>query len=146
VISYQVPKQLQSNSSCSYQYLIKILLFSSILFPSSFNQIPFVPIAMEDRQVSTKVNGETCERLELSVKRNTTVHGYAKRGAIVVDERMSGLTKQKVGIFYLPSFVEVCVQICFSHNNLSHFFIHVHNPFPPLGVTSFALPTNHPIS
>jgi hypothetical protein len=51
--SHQVPKE----------FPIKFLLLSS-----SSHQIPFVPIAMEDRQVSAKVNGETRERLGLSVR------------------------------------------------------------------------------
>jgi hypothetical protein len=39
-------------------------------------------MAMEDRQVSTKVNGETRERLEQSAKRSA-VCGQAGRGATV---------------------------------------------------------------
>jgi hypothetical protein len=77
------PIKFPTNSSCSHQYPIKILLFSSsshqiplvpinnpsisscshqvpeqfpsrfLLFPSSSHQNRFVPMAMEDRQVST---------------------------------------------------------------------------------------------
>jgi hypothetical protein len=92
---------------------------------------------MEDRQVSTKVNGETRERLGLSVKRNTTIRGEAKRGAIVADRHLLGATKQKVEIFYLPGFVEDHEEICFSQGSLPHFFLHVDNPFAPLGVNVF---------
>jgi hypothetical protein len=82
-----VPIKFQSSSFCSHQVLIKFLLFPSIthqypfvlikfpktshkflMFLSSSHQIPFILVAMEDRLVSTKVNGEIHERLELSVK------------------------------------------------------------------------------
>jgi len=69
--SHQVPKQFPSNSSCSCQVSIKFLLFLS-----SFHQIPFVPTAMEDRQVSMKVNDETHETLRLSAKQSANCpHG-----------------------------------------------------------------------
>jgi hypothetical protein len=54
--SHQVPKQFPSSSSSSHQVPIKF-----VLFPSCSHQNPFVPMAMEDRQVSTTVNGETHE-------------------------------------------------------------------------------------
>ncbi len=40
-----------------------------------------------------KVNGETCERLGLSVKQNTTIHGQAERGVTMVDRCLQGATK-----------------------------------------------------
>jgi hypothetical protein len=92
--SHQLSNKLFSFPSSSQNVLIKLLLFPSIthqypfvlikfpknshkflIFPSSSHQIPFILVAMEDRLVSTKVNGETHERLELSVKWNTTIHG-----------------------------------------------------------------------
>jgi hypothetical protein len=92
--SHQVSNKFFLFPSSSQKVLIKLLLFPSIthqypfvlikfpknshkflIFPSSSHQIPFILVAMEDRLVSTKVNGETHERLELSVKWNTTIHG-----------------------------------------------------------------------
>jgi len=52
-------------------------------FPSSSHQNPFVFMAMEDRQVTRKVIGETLERLRQSAKQSTTVCGQAGRGATV---------------------------------------------------------------
>ncbi len=79
--SHQVPKQFSSNSSCSHQYP-----FVLIEFPNNSHQIPlvpikflFVPMAMEDRQVSTKVNGETRARLGQSAKRSAIIRGQAGR-------------------------------------------------------------------
>ncbi len=75
--SYHVPINFLLFPSISQKVLIKFLLFPSIFFcshqvPKQFpsnsscsHQNPFVPIAMEDRQMSTKVNGETRERLGL---------------------------------------------------------------------------------
>jgi hypothetical protein len=57
--SHQVPKRFPSNFSSSHQN-------------------PFVPI--EGRQMSTKVNGETRERLGQSTKRSVAVRGQAGRG------------------------------------------------------------------
>ncbi len=120
--SHQIPLVPINNPSkafCSHQISIKVLLFPSssqkvlikflsfpsithqypfvlIKFPShSFrsHQNPFVPITMEDRQLSTKVNGETCDKLRLSAKQSTTVCGHAKRGAIVAGRHLLSTTK-----------------------------------------------------
>jgi len=45
-------------------------------------------MAMEDRQVSTKVIGETPEGLGQSAKQSTTVCGQAGRGATVAGRHM----------------------------------------------------------
>ncbi len=54
--------------------------------------------------------------------------GRAEGGAIVLDLSicLPSAAKQKVGIFYLPRFVEDRGQICFSRGSLPCFFLHVH--------------------
>jgi len=54
-------------------------------------------MAMEYRQVSTKVNGETLERLGQSAKRSAAVGGQAGRGASVAGRRLPGATEQTSG-------------------------------------------------
>ncbi len=85
--SHQVLKQFPSNSCCSHQN-------------------PFVLMAMEDRQVSTKVNGETRERLRQSAKRSATVCGQAGRGATVEADVCWGCGRAASRDFCLPGFVE----------------------------------------
>jgi hypothetical protein len=46
-----------------------------------------------------------------SAKLSTLVHGQVRRGATVAGRCLSSAVKQKVRIFYLPSFVEDCGQI-----------------------------------
>jgi hypothetical protein len=58
------------------------------LFPSIAHQNPFVFMAMEDRQVSRKVIGESPERLRQSAKQSTTVCGQAGRGATVAGRHL----------------------------------------------------------
>ncbi len=69
-----IPINILLLSSSSQKIPIK---FSSIffLFPSGSYQNPFVPMAMQDRQVSTKVNGETRESLRQSAKWSAGVRG-----------------------------------------------------------------------
>jgi hypothetical protein len=55
------------------------------------------------RQVSRKVNNETCEKLEQSAKKELASSGAGQKGE----------PEQKVGIFCLPGFVEDSGQICF---------------------------------
>jgi hypothetical protein len=55
----------------------------------------------------------------------------------MADRCLPSATKQKVGIFCLPGFVEDHRQIYFSHGSLLRFFFHVHNPFAPNGVNVF---------
>jgi len=86
-------------------------------------------MAMECRQVSTKVNGETRERLGQSAKRNAAVRGQAGRGATVTGGSVPGAAEQNVGIFCLPGFVADRGGIYFSHGNLPRFFLHVRDPF-----------------
>jgi hypothetical protein len=52
--------------------------------------------------VSTKVNGETSERLGQSAKRSATVRGQAG----MAGGRLPGVAEQKVQILCLPGFVE----------------------------------------
>jgi hypothetical protein len=113
---------------------IKFFLFLSIFhqnpfvlikFPNNSRQIPFVPMSMEIgrwAQVSTKVNGDTRERLGRSAKRSAAVRGQDGRGATVAASRLSGATEHKVGIFCLRVFVEDRGQICFSLGSLPRFF------------------------
>jgi hypothetical protein len=49
--------------------------------------------------VSTKVNGQTRERLEQIAKRSAAVRGQARRGATVAGGRLPGAAGQNVGIF-----------------------------------------------
>jgi hypothetical protein len=46
----------------------------------------------------------------------------------------------------LPGFTEDRRQICFLCSNHPHFFLMCATHMPHLGLTSFALPTNHHIS
>jgi len=62
---------------------------------------------------STKVNGETRERLGQSAKRSVAVRGQAGRGATVAGRRLPGAAEQNVGISCLPGFVADRGQICF---------------------------------
>ncbi len=55
--------------------------------------------------MSTKVNGETRERLGQSPKRSAAVRGQAGRGTTVAGSRRPGVAEQNVGIFSLPGFV-----------------------------------------
>ncbi len=92
--SHQVSNKFLLFPSSSQKFLIKFLLFPSVthqypfvlikfsknshkflMSPSNSHQIPFILVVMEDKLVSPKVNGEIHERLELSVKWNTTIHG-----------------------------------------------------------------------
>jgi len=124
--SHQCPIKILLFSPSSQIILIKILLithqypFVLIKFLNNFHQIPFVPIkflssshqnpfvlmAMEDRQVSTKVNGETRERLRQSAKRSATVCGQAGRGATVKADVCWGCGRAASRDFCLPGFVE----------------------------------------
>jgi hypothetical protein len=101
--------------SITHQYpfvLIKFLNNSDqipvvpIKFLSSSHQNPFGLMAMEDRQVSTKVNGETRERLGQSAKRSATVCGQAGRGATVEADVCWGCGRVASRDFCLPGFVE----------------------------------------
>jgi hypothetical protein len=50
----------------------------------------------------------------------------AERGATVAaDVCLPSVAEQKVEIFCLPRFVEDHRQMCFSHDNLSRFFLHM---------------------
>jgi hypothetical protein len=88
---HQVPKQFQSNSSCSHQFLIK-----SLLFPSSFHQNPFIPTTSHQlhfvpstyfcSQPNPTLNKPTqsskfCERLGQSAKRSAPVPGQARKAS-----------------------------------------------------------------
>ncbi len=84
--SHQVPKRFPSNFSCSHQN-------------------PFVPMALEGRQMSTKGNGETRERLGQSTKRSVAVRGQAGRGATMAGRRLPGAAEQKFRNFCLSGFV-----------------------------------------
>ncbi len=92
-----VPISNPSKSFCYHQLPIVpiyFLLFSSSsqkipLFPLSSHQNPFVPMALKDRQMSTKVNGETRERLRQSAKRSAAVRGQAQWQADVSRVRQS---------------------------------------------------------
>jgi hypothetical protein len=79
-------------------------------------------------RVSTKVNGETRERLGQSAKRSAAVRGQAGRGATVAGRRLPGAAKQNVGIFCLPGFVADRGQICFLRGSLPRFFLRVRDP------------------
>ncbi len=72
--------------------------------------------------MSTKVNGDTRERLERSAKRSAAVRGQAGRGATVAGSRLSGAAEHKVGIICLLVFVEDRGQVCFSLGSLPRFF------------------------
>jgi hypothetical protein len=78
--------------------------------------------------VSTKVNGETRERLGQSAKWSAAVRGQAGRGATVAGRRRPGAAEQNVGIFRLPGFVADRGPICFSSGTLPHFFPRVRDP------------------
>jgi hypothetical protein len=69
-------------------------------------------------RVSTKVNGETRERLGQSAKRSAAVRGQAGRGATVAGRRPPGAAEQNIGIFRLPGFVADRGQICFLRGSL----------------------------
>jgi len=81
---------------------------------------------MECRQVSTKVNRETRERLGQSAKRSAAVRGQAGSAATVAGRRPPGATEQNIGIFCLPGFVADRGHIRFS--KLQRFFLHVRDP------------------
>jgi hypothetical protein len=49
--------------------------------------------------VSTKVNGETRERLGQIANRSAAVRGQAGRGDTVTGRRLPGVAEQDVGIF-----------------------------------------------
>jgi hypothetical protein len=104
-------------SSSSQTIPIKFLLF-----PPSSHQNHFVPMAMEYRQVSAKVNGG--QRAELSA----AVRGQATRGATVAGRRRPGAAEQKFGLFCLPGFVEDRGQTFFSRGSLQRFLLHVRDP------------------
>jgi hypothetical protein len=55
-------------------------------------------MAMECRQVSTKVNRETRERLGRSAKRSAAVRGQAGRGGTVARRCLPGAAEQNVGL------------------------------------------------
>jgi hypothetical protein len=95
--SHQVPKKFPSDSSCSHQVRIKIILF------------PW--------QVSAKVNGGQ------SAKLSAAVRGQAGRGATVAGRRRPGAAEMKFGIFCLPGFVEGRGQTFFSRGSLQRFFL-----------------------
>jgi hypothetical protein len=78
--------------------------------------------------VSTKVNGETRERLGQSAKPSAAVCGQAGRGATVAGRRRAGAAEKNVGIFRLPGFVADRGPICFSSGSLPRFFPHVRDP------------------
>ncbi len=78
--------------------------------------------------MSTKVNGETRERLGQSAKWSAAVRGQAGRGATVAGRRRPGAAEQNVGIFCLPGFVADRWPICFSSGSLPRFFPHVRDP------------------
>ncbi len=78
--------------------------------------------------MSTKVNGETRERLGQSAKWSAAVRGQAGRGATVAGRRRPGAAEQNVGIFRLPGFVADREPICFSSGSLPRFFPHVRDP------------------
>ncbi len=80
--------------------------------------------------MSTKVNGETRERLGQSAKRSTAVAGQAGRGATVAGRCLPGAAGQNVGIFSLPGFVADSGQICFSRDSLPRFFLHGNTQLP----------------
>jgi hypothetical protein len=82
-------------------------------------------MAMECRQVSTKVNGKTRERLGQSAKRSAAVRGQAGRGATVAGRRRPVAAEHKVGISSLPGFVAGRGPICFSSGSLPRIFPHV---------------------
>jgi hypothetical protein len=63
--------------------------------------------------VSTKVNGETREKIGQSAKRSAAVRGQAGRRATVAGRRLPGEAEQNVGILCLPDFVADRGQICF---------------------------------
>ncbi len=71
--------------------------------------------------MSTKLNGESRERLGQSAKRSAAVHGQARRGATVAGGRPPGVAEQKVGIFCLPGFVEDRGQIYVLRGRTSSF-------------------------
>ncbi len=96
--------------------------------------------------MSTKVNGETRARLGLIAKQSAAVRGQVGRAATVAGRCLLGAIEQKFGIFYLPGFTEDRRQICFLCSNHPHFFLMCATHMPHLGLTSFALPTNHHIS
>jgi hypothetical protein len=127
----------------SHQYPIKIVLFSSS--SKNSNQIPLVPCnnpsksfcsqkvpikfflfpsIMEDRQVSTKVNGETSERLGQSAKRSATSRGQAGRGATWEADVCRVRQSRKSGI----SAWQFLWKICFSRGSLPRCFLYVRDP------------------
>jgi hypothetical protein len=55
-------------------------------------------MAMKCKQVSTKVNRETRERLGRSAKRSAAVRGQAGRGGTVARRRLPGAAEQNVGL------------------------------------------------
>jgi hypothetical protein len=75
--------------------------------------------------VSTKVNGETRERLGQSAKPSAAVCGQAGRGATVAGRRRAGAAEKNIGIFRLPGFVADRGPICFSSGSLPRFFPHL---------------------
>jgi hypothetical protein len=79
------------------------------------------------RQVRMKVNDDTREKLGQSTKRNATIPRQGGRGSYR-GRFVCLFTKcdQKVGIFYLPRFVEDRGRICYSRGSLPCFFLHVH--------------------
>jgi hypothetical protein len=87
--------------------------------------------------VSTKVNGETHERLGQSAKQNAAVRGQVGRGATVAGRRLPGAADQNGGIFCLPGFVADRGQICSSRGSLQRFFLHVRNPSAKAPTRSF---------
>ncbi len=136
--SHQVPKKCPSNSSCSpsttHQHpciFIKFLLFPSTIHRNptvqiKFSKNSFVPIKIllfpwlwkigRRAQVSTKVNGETREKLRQSAKRSAAVRGQAQWKADVCRVRIF-----RVRIFGLPGVVEDRGQICFSRGSSALF-------------------------
>jgi hypothetical protein len=78
--------------------------------------------------VSTKVNGETRERLGQSAKRSAAVRGQAGRGATVAGRRLRRAAEQNAGIFCLPGFVADRWRMCFLRGSLPRFFLRVRDP------------------
>jgi hypothetical protein len=122
-----VPIKVQSNSFCSHQLpLIPINNLSISFcshqvpkqFPSSPHQNHFVPMTIEYRQVSAKLNGG----------QSAEVRGQARRGATVAGRRRPGAAEQKFGIFCLPGSLEDRGQNLFSRGSLQRFLLHVRDP------------------
>jgi hypothetical protein len=143
-----VPIKFQSNSFCFNQAPIKFLLFPSIShqypfvlikLPKKSHKIPFVPIknpfvpmSMEDRQVSTgEHEGERWDSRESkqSAKQSAAIRGQARRAATVASRRLRLWRSRKSRFSACQVLWKIaCRSASRTTVSLPRFILHVHDP------------------